>query len=121
MYNKSKFRFSETFNNANGKTSGSGFVGVIMGLTTTVAFCVVLVGWWVGKPEVLEIFEKVLQMGMLSAGLMGVRKISGVFMSKNGKTSLDGDNDNGGEDSQEHGRRDRYYGDAAGGQTETPK
>ena len=60
MYNKSKFRFSETFNNANGKTSGSGFVGVIMGLTTTIAFCVVLVGWWVGKPEVLEIFEKVI-------------------------------------------------------------
>jgi len=28
-YNKSKFRFSETFNNSNGKTSGSGFVGVI--------------------------------------------------------------------------------------------
>ncbi|NMC59892.1 MAG: hypothetical protein GYA51_11010 [Candidatus Methanofastidiosa archaeon] len=93
-----------------------------MGLTTTIAFCIVLVGWWVGKPEVLEIFEKVLQLGMLSAGLMGVRKISGVFMSKNGKTSVDGDNvDDGGEDDQEHGHRDRYYGDAAGGQTETPK
>jgi len=118
MYNKSKFRFSETFNNANGKTSGSGFVGVIMGLTTTIAFCVVLIGWWVGKPEVLEIFEKVLQLGMLSAGLMGVRKISGVFMSKNGKTSVDGDN---GDENGEEDRGHRYYGDAAGGQTDTQK
>jgi len=115
MYNKSKFRFSETFNNANGKTSGSGFVGVIMGLTTTAAFCVVLVGWWLGKPDVLEIFEKILQLGMLSAGLMGVRKISGVFMSKNGKTSVDGDD--GGEDDVDHGHRDRRYGEG----TETPK
>jgi len=114
MYNKSKFRFSETFNNANGKTSGSGFVGVIMGLTTTMAFCIVLVGWWLGKPEVLEILEKVLQLGMLSAGLMGVRKISGVFMSKNGKTSVDGDNDD-----EDENHRERRYGDT--GETETPK
>lgn len=118
MYNKSRFRFSETFNNANGKTSGSGFVGVIMGLTTTIAFCVVLAGWWIGKPEVLEIFEKVLQLGMLSAGLMGVRKISGVLVSRNGKSSLEGDNE-GGDDEEEHGHRDRFYGE--GQQTDTPK
>ena len=45
-YNKSKFRFSETFNNSNGKTSGSGFVGVITGILTSIAFAAAMVGWW---------------------------------------------------------------------------
>jgi len=113
-YDKSRFRFSETFNNANGKTSGSGFIGVIMGLVASAAIVVLIIGWWIGKPDVLDMFEKVLQVGMLSAGLMGIRKISGVFMSKNGKTGVEGDNSG----EEEHGGRDRYYGEA-GGQTET--
>jgi len=75
-YNKSKFIFSETFNNSTGKTSGSGFIGVLMGLATIVGVITVFVGWWVGKPDVLEIFDKILQLGLLSAALLGVRKLS---------------------------------------------
>ncbi|HPI81608.1 MAG TPA: hypothetical protein PK122_00040 [Candidatus Paceibacterota bacterium] len=99
MYNKSKFRFSETFNNSNtGKTSGSGFIGVIMGLVATLGFLTVLVGWWIGKPEAIEIFDKVLQLGLLSAALLGVRKFSGALInSKGDKTGVSGDNGEEGE------------------------
>ena len=81
-YEKSKFRFSETFNNSTGKTSGSGFVGVIMGLTATLAFIAGVVGWYFELNDVMEYFEKVIKLGGLSALLMGVRKVSG-HLSKN--------------------------------------
>ncbi len=78
-YNKSKFRFSETFNNTDGKTSGSGFMGVIAGLTFVLGSLVLIAGWWFGKPNVLEMFDKILQIGLLSSVLLGVRKISGTI------------------------------------------
>jgi len=92
MYDQSKFRFSETFNNSNtGKTSGSGFIGVIMGLMATLGFLTVLVGWWLGKPEAVEVFDKALQLGLLSAALLGVRKFSGSLInSKRDKTGVAG-------------------------------
>ncbi len=87
MYNKSKFNFSETFNNSNGKTSGSGFVGVITGLLTAIAFSVAMIGWWLGKPDIIDIFDRILQLGLLSAALLGVRKVSGVLTNSKGKTT----------------------------------
>jgi hypothetical protein len=92
-YDKSKFRFSETFNNTDGKTSGSGFIGVMMGLTATASFVAVLVGWWLGKPDVLDLFDKVLQLGLLSTALMGVRKISGTFTDSRGKRSVESESE----------------------------
>jgi hypothetical protein len=84
-FDKSKFKFSETFNNGDGKTSGSGFIGVLMGMIVIIGFLSGLVGWWAGKPQVLEILDKVLQLGLLAAGLLGVRKLSGVLTAgKNG-------------------------------------
>jgi hypothetical protein len=88
MLDKSKFKFSETFNNSSGKTSGSGFVGVITGLLTVVAFAVAMVGWWMGKPNILEVFDKILQMGLLSTALLGIRKVSGVLSNGRGKNEL---------------------------------
>jgi hypothetical protein len=82
-YDKSKFVFSETFNNSDGKTSGSGFIGVIMGLTTVGAFIAGIVGWYLGNALIIEYFDKVLQLGGLSALLMGVRKAVSIF-NKNG-------------------------------------
>ena len=85
MYDGSKFRFSEVFSNSDtGKTSGSGFIGVIMGLVSILGFIASLIGWWLGKPETLEIFDKSLQIGLLSAALLGVRKFSGTLMSSKG-------------------------------------
>lgn len=90
MYNKSEFRLSETFNNSDGKTSGSGFIGVMTGILTTVAFSVAMVGWWLGKPDILDIFDKILQLGLLSAALLGVRKVSGMLGNGKGKTTVEG-------------------------------
>jgi hypothetical protein len=91
-FNTKKFVFHETFTNTNGKSSGSGFVGVIMGLSVIAMAITIVVGWWLGKPEVLEMFEKIIQLGLLSAALLGVRKISGNFLnngSGNGSGTID--------------------------------
>jgi len=92
-YEKSKFRFSETFNNSDGKTSGSGFIGVITGLTTVLAVLLILAGWWVGKENVLEMFDNVLQLGLLSAALLGVRKLTGVLTNNRKTTSIEGESE----------------------------
>lgn len=110
MYNKSKFRFSETFNNSRtGKTSGSGFIGVIMGIVAILGSVLGLIGWWLGKPESLDIFDKVLQLGLLSAALLGVRKFSGALMTPKGSNSVDLDN-GGGEEPTEIERPDSEKG-----------
>jgi hypothetical protein len=90
-YDKSKFVFSETFNNASGKTSGSGFIGVMMGMAAIIGFVTALLGWWMGKPEVIELFDKILQLGLLSAALLGVRKFTGTLANAKGKTGIEGD------------------------------
>ena len=68
-YDKSKFVFSETFNNKDGKTSGSGFIGVITGLVAAAAFVAGVVGWYLGKTLIIEYFDKVIQF----AGLLKFR------------------------------------------------
>ncbi|MFW6311047.1 MAG: hypothetical protein ACOC1K_02305 [Nanoarchaeota archaeon] len=78
-FEKSKFRFSETFNNRDGKTSGSGFVGVIMGLIASLGFVGGLVGFFFGLDGMISVLEMSIQLGFLSSILMGVRKVSGVF------------------------------------------
>jgi len=81
-FQKSKFKFSETFNNSNGKTSGSGFVGVIMGLVAVLGFVAGLVGFFFKLDNMMDVLESSLQLGLLSAALMGVRKASGIFGNK---------------------------------------
>jgi hypothetical protein len=76
-YEKSKFRFSEVFNNTDGKTSGSSFVGVFLGLAACVTFLSAVVGWFFGMNGVIEIMGKALTLAATGAGLMGVRKVSG--------------------------------------------
>ena len=83
-YEKSKFRLSETFNNSDGKTSGSGFIGVILGMIAALGFIAGSIGWFLGMKEVMEYLEIVLQLGLLSAAFMGVRKFSGMFSSSRG-------------------------------------
>jgi len=94
-YEKSKFRFSETFNNSDGKTSGSGFVGVLMGLSAILGFIAGSIGWFLGIDAVMEYLEFVLQLGLLSAALMGVRKFSGMLTGKKGSTSVTQDSEKG--------------------------
>ena len=87
-FDAKKFRFSETFTNTNGKTSGSGFVGVILGLIAAGAFIAAMVGWFLQIPEVIPVMEKILELAFAAAALMGIRKVAPRF--GNGK-----DEDNG--------------------------
>jgi hypothetical protein len=80
-FEKSKFRFSETFNNANGKTSGSGFIGVIFGIVTAVAFFVLTISFALGfgGNDLVDIIKHTLSLGGISAMLLGARKVAGAF------------------------------------------
>ena len=78
-YSKTKFNFLEAFNNTSGKTSGSAIVGLFMGITATFAFIAGVVGWFLEVELIIEYFNKVLELGGLSALLMGIRKVSGIF------------------------------------------
>ena len=82
-FDKDKFVFHEIFTNESGKQSGSGFVGVIMGLIATLAFIAGIIGWFLEINQVIEYLEKVIQLGFLSAALMGVRKVTGIWVKKN--------------------------------------
>jgi cobalamin biosynthesis protein CobD/CbiB len=76
-YNHSKFVFSETFNNRDGKTSGSGFAGIILTLTGAACFVAAMVGWYLQKPDVIEIMGKIIIVLTLASALLGVRKFMG--------------------------------------------
>ena len=81
MYNRSKFVFSETFNNANGKTSGSGFIGVILGLVAGAGIVAGIVGYFLQMPNTLAFMEIILKLVAAVTILLGVRKLSGDFNS----------------------------------------
>ena len=83
MYNKSRFVFSETFNNANGKTSGSGFIGVILGIVAGIGIIAGIVGYFLQMPNTLAFMEIILKLVAAVTILLGVRKLSGDFNSKN--------------------------------------
>jgi len=75
-YDKGKFRFSETFNNDSGKSSGSGMIGVLGGIVGLIGFLVCVVGYLFQIPNTLEMMTNViLLMGIVST-LLSVRKIT---------------------------------------------
>ena len=78
-YEKSKFRFSETFNNSDGKTSGSGFIGVLIGLTSILGFIAGTIGVYFKLPNVMELVDASIQFALLGGGLLGLRKAAGMF------------------------------------------
>ena len=80
-YEKSKFRFSETFNNSDGKTSGSGFIGVLIGLTAILGFVAGTIGVYFKLPNIMELVDASIQFALLGGGLLGLRKATGVFSS----------------------------------------
>ena len=78
-----------------GSASGSGFVGVLMGLCAILGFIAGSIGWFLGIKEVMDYLEFVLQLGLLSAALMGVRKFSGVLASKKGTSTVSTESEKG--------------------------
>lgn len=79
MCDKSKFSFQETFNNSDGKTSGSGFIGVILGLISALGFIIGSVGFFLQFSDTVEYLKIVLNLALISAALLGVRKMDGIF------------------------------------------
>jgi len=90
MKDVSKFKFSETFNNSDGKTSGSGFIGVISGLVGALLIFAGMFAFFFKYPEAMDFLGIGLKTIVVSAGLMGVRKFGGQLVeAKNGKTKPD--------------------------------
>lgn len=77
MTDITKFRFSETFNNESGKTSGSGFIGVITGLVGAFIILGGAAAFFFKYTEALEFLGIGLKILGISATLMGVRKVTG--------------------------------------------
>lgn len=86
MANVSKFKFSELFSNSDGKTSGSGFVGILFGIATTLCFIASAIGIFF-KLDIMELVDASLQLGLLSGALLGLRKVAGSFI--NGKRTTE--------------------------------
>jgi hypothetical protein len=77
MTDISKFRFSETFNNSDGKTSGSGFIGVITGLVGAFLLFAGVFAFFFKYPDSILFLSTGLKVVGLSAGLLGLRKVGG--------------------------------------------
>lgn len=79
---KHRFIFSEVFNNSDGKTSGSGFIGVIMGLVGCLAFIAAIVGYFMQLPDTIPFMQQTIFFIGSATVLLGVRKFVG--KNKNG-------------------------------------
>lgn len=86
-FDAKKFRFSETFTNTNGKTSGSGFIGVMLGVIAGASFIAAMVGYFLEIPNTIEVMEQMLKLIAASTILLGVRKVAPKM--GNGKTHTD--------------------------------
>jgi hypothetical protein len=93
-FDRKKFVFHETFKNFNGKTSGSGFIGVILGLVGAISFLSAMVGYFLQIPNTIEIMGNILSLVAAATLLLGVRKVSGNFAkTDNKKDPLDPNNE----------------------------
>lgn len=84
-FRKFKVSISDTIKNTNGKTSASGFIGVIMGFVAMGGFISGLFGFFIGLEGVVEVLKYSINLGFLSAGLLGVRKAKGFFQSNSNR------------------------------------
>jgi hypothetical protein len=76
-FDKSKFSFPELTMNSNGKQSGSGFIGVIMGLTGCASFIAAMVAYFLKLPQVIDVMQEILMLIGAATVLLGVRKFVG--------------------------------------------
>jgi len=88
-FDKNRFRFKETFTNSNGKTSGSGFIGVILGLLAGLAFAGAMFGYFFKLPYTVEVMGEILKLVAAATILLGVRKVSPNFDLRKNKNDVD--------------------------------
>jgi len=89
-FNKNKFSIKELSMNENGKQSGSGFIGVYLGLIAGAAFVATMFGYFLKIPETINAMSNVIQLVFAASLLLGVRK-AGAFIRKRGGDSVDSD------------------------------
>lgn len=73
----SKFSWKELFNNSDGKTSGSGFAGVIL-----IAVCIISILnsnilIWVNPTDAINFLGQIVTIIVAASALLGVRKFVG--------------------------------------------
>ena len=88
---KSKFVFSEVFNNSDGKTSGSGFIGVIMGLVGCLGFIAAIIGYFLELPDTIPFMQQTIFFIGAATVLLGVRKFAGKSTNPTGNTQVEVD------------------------------
>jgi len=80
---KHEFKFTELFINKDGKTSGSGFIGILMGLIGCLAFVAAIVGFFLQLPDVIPFMQQTIFFIGAATVLLGVRKVWGKDVSEN--------------------------------------
>lgn len=73
---KSKFVFSEVFNNHSGKTSGSGFIGVLMGIVGCLGFIAACVGYFMKLEDTIPFMQQTIFFIGAATVLLGARKFA---------------------------------------------
>ena len=74
-FEKNKFSLTETLNNNNGKTSGTGLMGMLLISTGCICFIICMVGWFLKLPETTSVMNNVIMLIVIGGGLLGVRKV----------------------------------------------
>ena len=80
---KHKFVFSEVFNNETGKTSGSAFIGVLMGVVGCLGFIAATIGFFLKLEETIPFMQQTIFFIGAATVLLGARK----FAASNGKNN----------------------------------
>ena len=92
---KGKFSWNQLISNQDGKTSGSGLIGVILGLIGACAFIFTMFGYWFNKPNTIEVMSKLIELIFAVTILLGVRKVGSFMRNRdngNVETGANGEN-----------------------------
>lgn len=83
MYDE-KFRFREIFlNEKTNKTSGSGFIGILMGLVGCLGFIAAIVGFFLEIEDTIPFMQQTIFFIGSATVLLGARKFAGRESGKN--------------------------------------
>ena len=84
-FDKNRFTFRELTMNQDGKQSGSGFIGVYLGLISGIMALGSMVGYFIKIPNTIEFMGQILQLIAAATILLTARKLSGDYLArKNG-------------------------------------
>lgn len=91
-FNEKTFKLKETFTNTNGKSSASGFIGVILGVIAGLSFIATMVGYFLQLPQTVEVMGQILMLVGASTVLLGVRKMAPRFGKQDSEEIKEYDN-----------------------------